>query len=130
MSSVQGTKILHGAWCMVQTKEEINNNNGILNFKSKHPTAGQPESLPGQNTPSCKERLKPQTVSSYSTNCFPGGTEEPTCQSRRHKRCWFDPWVRKISWDRKLQLTLVSCLKNPWTEEPGRLQSMGSYSTN
>ena len=22
--------------------------------------------------------------------------KEPACQSRRHKRCWFDPWVRKI----------------------------------
>ena len=29
---------------------------------------------------------------------FPGGTcgKEPTCQCRRHKRCRFDPWVRKI----------------------------------
>ena len=29
-----------------------------------------------------------------------GGTsgKEPTCQCRRHKRCRFDPWVRKIPW--------------------------------
>ena len=29
---------------------------------------------------------------------FPGGAsgKEPTCQCRRHKRCWFDPWVGKI----------------------------------
>ena len=28
----------------------------------------------------------------------PGGSsgEEPTCQCRRHKRCWFSPWVGKI----------------------------------
>ena len=28
----------------------------------------------------------------------PGGSsgEEPTCQCRRHKRCWFNPWVGKI----------------------------------
>ena len=29
---------------------------------------------------------------------FPGGTsgKEPACHCRRHKRCWFDPWVGKI----------------------------------
>ena len=32
-------------------------------------------------------------------SCFPRGTggKEPACQCRRHKRCGFDPWVRKIS---------------------------------
>ena len=40
---------------------------------------------------------------------FPGGTsgEEPACQCRRHKRCSFDPWVRKIPWNRKWQPTPV-----------------------
>ena len=30
--------------------------------------------------------------------CFPGVTsgKEPTCQCRRHRRCGFSPWVRKI----------------------------------
>ena len=39
----------------------------------------------------------------------PGGTsgKEPACQCRRHKRRWFDPWVRKISWRRKQQPTPV-----------------------
>ena len=33
-----------------------------------------------------------------------GSTDkESTCQCRRHKRCRFDPWVRKISWRRKWQ---------------------------
>ena len=29
---------------------------------------------------------------------FPGGAsgKEPTSQCRRHKRCRFDPWVRKV----------------------------------
>jgi len=29
---------------------------------------------------------------------FPGGAggKEPACQFRRHKRCGFNPWVRKI----------------------------------
>ena len=33
---------------------------------------------------------------------FPGGSDgkESTCQWRRHKRRWFDPWVRKIPWRR------------------------------
>ena len=36
---------------------------------------------------------------------FPGGTsgKEPTCQCRRHKRCGFDPWVRKMPWRRAWQ---------------------------
>ena len=40
---------------------------------------------------------------------FPDGTsgKESTCQCRRHKRCRFNPWVRKISCRRKWQLTSV-----------------------
>ena len=33
--------------------------------------------------------------------------KEPTCQGRRHKRPRFDPWVRKIPWSTKWQLTPV-----------------------
>ena len=33
--------------------------------------------------------------------------KEPTCQCRRHKRCKFDPWVRKIPWSRAWQPTPV-----------------------
>ena len=31
---------------------------------------------------------------------FPGGatSKEPACQSRRYKKCGFDPWVGKIPW--------------------------------
>ena len=38
---------------------------------------------------------------------FPGGAsgKEFTCQCRRHKRCGFDPWVKKIPWRRKWQCT-------------------------
>ena len=40
---------------------------------------------------------------------FPGGTsgKEPACQCRGHRRCWLDPWVRKIPWRRKWQPTPV-----------------------
>ena len=36
---------------------------------------------------------------------FPGGAnfEESACQCRKHKRCWFDPWVGKIPWRRAWQ---------------------------
>ena len=37
---------------------------------------------------------------------FPGG-KESTCQCRRHRRCGFDPWVRKIPWRRAWQPTPV-----------------------
>ena len=38
---------------------------------------------------------------------FPGGTsdKEPAYQYKRHKRCKFDPWVRKIPWKRAWQPT-------------------------
>ena len=40
---------------------------------------------------------------------FPGGAtgQEPTCQCRGQKRCWFDPWVRKIPWRRAQKPTPV-----------------------
>jgi len=60
---------------------------------------------------------------------FPGGAsgKEPTCQRRRHKRCMFNPWVRKIPWRRAWQPTPVFLPgESPRTEEPGGLQSTGS----
>ena len=32
---------------------------------------------------------------------YPGSSEEPICQCRRHRRQGFDPWVGKIPWRRK-----------------------------
>ena len=63
-----------------------------------------------------------------STGGFTGGSgsKELSCQCRRCKRCRFNPWVKKISWRRAWQLTpLVLPGVSPWTEEPGRLQSIG-----
>ena len=50
-------------------------------------------------------------MSSYH-QAFPGGThgKEPTSQRRRHKRCVFHPWVRKIPWRHPLW---CFCLENP-----------------
>ena len=48
----------------------------------------------------------------------------PVLQERRRG---FDPWVGKIPWRRAWQFTPVFLpAESPWTEEPGRLQSMGS----
>ena len=53
--------------------------------------------------------------------------KEPACQCRRHKSCGFHPWFGKIPWRRVWQLTPASLPGEiPWTEESGRLQSMGS----
>ena len=58
---------------------------------------------------------------------FPGGTsgKEPSCQCRKQKRLGFDTRVGSpgVGHGNPLQ---NSCLKNPVTEEPGGLQSMGS----
>ena len=32
---------------------------------------------------------------------------EPTCQSRRHKKCGFNPWVKEIPWRKKWQPTWI-----------------------
>ena len=59
---------------------------------------------------------------------FPLGTsgKEPACQYRRHKRCRFSLWIGKIPWRREWQPTGVFLPGESWTEEPERLQSMGS----
>ena len=60
---------------------------------------------------------------------FPGGAsgKEPTSQCRRHKRCRFDPWVRKVPLEESVAThSRILAWRIPWTEEPGRLQSKGS----
>jgi len=44
-----------------------------------------------------------------AVSSFPGGTSGKAlaCQYRRHKRCGFNPWVRKIPWRRVRQPTPV-----------------------
>ena len=45
----------------------------------------------------------------YRASCFCTGFsgKESTCQCRKHKRCGFDPWVRKIYWRRAWKSTPV-----------------------
>ena len=43
------------------------------------------------------------------------------------RETWFHPWVGKVPWRREWQPTPVFLPgESPWTEEPGRLSSMGS----
>ena len=49
--------------------------------------------------------------------------KESTCQCRRHKRCGFNPWVRKIPWRMAWQPTPVSLPK----ESHGQ-RSLAGYS--
>ena len=51
--------------------------------------------------------------------------KEPACQCRRLKRCGFGPWVGRSPGEGPGDSLQYSCLKNPWTEEPDGLQSMG-----
>ena len=45
--------------------------------------------------------------------------KESACKCGRHKRCGFNPWIRKTPWSRKWNPTPDSCLENsidrgPW----------------
>ena len=54
------------------------------------------------------------------------GKKKPACQCRRHKRCRFNPWVRKLPWRRAWQpIPVFLPGEFPWTEEPDGLV-MGS----
>ena len=44
-------------------------------------------------------------------------------------RLRFDPWVGKIPLEKEMATHFtILAWRTPWTEEPGRLQSMGSHS--
>ena len=52
--------------------------------------------------------------------------KESTCQCKRCRRHRLDPWSEKIPWRRKWQPSPIFLPgKIPWTEEPGKLQSIG-----
>ena len=53
--------------------------------------------------------------------------KEPACQCRRHRRCRFNTWVRKIPWRRAWLIhSSILAWRIPWTETPGRLQFIRS----
>ena len=66
-----------------------------------------------------------------STTCpggFRGGTggQESSCQCRRHKRCDLIPGLGRSPDEGMATHSSILAWSTPWTEEPGRLQSMGS----
>ena len=57
------------------------------------------------------------------------GSNPCLLQCRSHRRCGFSPWIWKIPWRRAWQPNPVFLPgESPWSEEPGRLPSMGSQS--
>ena len=56
-----------------------------------------------------------RTLVGFRTSYFPGGTsgKESACQFRRHRRCGFDPWVRKTPGGGRSNPLQYSCLENP-----------------
>ena len=59
---------------------------------------------------------------------FPGGAsgKEPTCQCRRPKRHWFDPWDQEDPLGEDMAThSRILPWRIPWTDEPGWLQSIG-----
>ena len=55
-------------------------------------------------------------------------SKESACQCRIHRRCGFSLRIGKLPWRRAWQPTPVFLPReSPWTEEPGGLQSIGSW---
>ena len=55
--------------------------------------------------------------------CHGSAGNELVCKLRRHKRLWYNPWVKMIPWRRKWQPTPVS-----FPGKSHRQRSLGSYS--
>ena len=73
----------------------------------------------------CVLGLEHLSLSYKGSPAGPSG-KEPAYQCRRWKRFGLDPWVRKIPWRRAWQPTPVFW-RILWTEEAGRLQSIGLH---
>ena len=60
---------------------------------------------------------------------FSGGSvvKNPPVPARRLRRCSFDPWLGKIPLEEEMAThSSILAYIIPWTEEPGRPQSIGS----
>ena len=59
----------------------------------------------------------------------PSSIKDSACQCRRCNKCRFSPWVGKIPLEQEMAAhSSILAWKIPWTEDPGRLQFMGSQS--
>ena len=70
---------------------------------------------PGGLQPMGSQRVGQDWVTNTFTLGFPGGVsgKESSCQSGKHKRCRFDPWVGKIPEELNGYLLQYSCLEIP-----------------
>ena len=76
-------------------------------------------------------RKKVKSEGLYVYEGFPDGArgKEPASQCRRHKRRRFDAWMGKDPLEKEMAThSSILAWRIPWTEEPGKLQSIGSHS--
>ena len=73
------------------------------------PGTEDPGGLPSMGSHRVRHDWSDLAAAAAAVPGYPGGTnnKEPACQCRRHKRCEFDPWVRKIPWRRSWLPILV-----------------------
>ena len=61
---------------------------------------------------------------------FPNSWASLVVQTVKHLPAFWETWVRSLGWEDPLEKEIAThsstlAWKIPWTEEPGRLQSMG-----
>ena len=92
-----------------QKQKQTNKQKGILRKKRQSKVASN----------ILREKRRYRTYGRWQRGLFPGGAsglrkkKKPACQHRRHKRCRFEPWVRKMAWRRAWQPLQYCCLENP-----------------
>ena len=92
-----------GPCCSVHQKQLLPDSGSLSILNSEFVTY----LVPPLSTPALYALFPSET--SHVSLGFPGGAsgKEPTCQCRRHERCGFEPWIRKIPWRRAWQSTPV-----------------------
>ena len=89
----------------------------LVDLKQKFPMNVQENKMNGEKKIQYEvELLNDSWASLMAQNCI----------CLQYRRSGFNPWIGKIPRERNGNLLQYSCLGIPWTEEPGRLQSMGS----
>ena len=120
-----------GSWEFPKTKglrcaEEDNQMEHVLASCSSS-FVGRCKGLGSRFTGKCSQYPVGSWAAASLLSCAQLGTvalmlKEPTCQCRRHKRCKFNPWVRKIPLEKELAThSSILAWKIPWTEEPSEL---------
>ena len=88
-------------------------------WSERLPGSSHVSPAPGPNQPLCQGIKVLMERDSWTSG---SDGKESACSACRPG---FDLWVGKIPWRRKWQPTPVVARRFPWTEEPGRPQSIG-----